>query len=288
VSGYEIHHGTVEVSGARPWFTNLPGDYTTALDGCQVGAISGTLWHGIFENDQFRRSYLTQAAGVAGRDFIPAVGTCFAAARQAQFDALADAIDASLDTGRCLSHPTRPHPRDTADRTAWRWPGASGRTHLYPRCECGPGCEPPSRGRRRSGSRQGLCVDPVKRGVEFIEVYPVPPGRLVCQVRRQRCPILKVGEIINADQSGDWLAVLADGACIGLALGRSDCAGVGLCCAPSPAAMRCSACLRRRPAAGASRLGSQAVMRPYSRLDVDRVAVLDRSVTVIPSSDDAS
>jgi adenosylcobyric acid synthase len=102
VSGYEIHHGTVEVSGVRPWFTSMPGDDTTALDGCQVGAVSGTLWHGIFENDPFRRSYLTEAARIAGRDFVPATGTCFSAARQAQFDALADAIDTSLDTGALL------------------------------------------------------------------------------------------------------------------------------------------------------------------------------------------
>jgi adenosylcobyric acid synthase len=102
VSGYEIHHGTVEVTGVRPWFTSMPGDDTTALDGCQVGAVSGTLWHGVFENDQFRRSYLTEAARIARRDFVPATDTRFAAARQDQFDALADAIDASLDTGALL------------------------------------------------------------------------------------------------------------------------------------------------------------------------------------------
>jgi adenosylcobyric acid synthase len=103
VSGYEIHHGAVEVSGGvRPWFTGMPGDDAAALDGCQIGAVSGTLWHGIFENDVFRQSYLTEAARIAGRDFAPAAHTCFAAARRAQFDALADAIDASLDTDALL------------------------------------------------------------------------------------------------------------------------------------------------------------------------------------------
>ncbi len=103
VAGYEIHHGVVEVSGARPWFTSQPcGDAATALDGCQAGAVSGTLWHGIFENDAFRRSYLTETARLAGSDFVPAAGTCFAAARQAQFDVLADAVGSSLDTDALL------------------------------------------------------------------------------------------------------------------------------------------------------------------------------------------
>jgi adenosylcobyric acid synthase len=103
VSGYEIHHGVVEVSGGRPWFTSRPsGEEATALDGCQAGAVSGTLWHGIFENDAFRRSYLAETARLAGRDFVPAAGTCFGAARQAQFDALADAIAGCLDTDALL------------------------------------------------------------------------------------------------------------------------------------------------------------------------------------------
>jgi adenosylcobyric acid synthase len=102
VAGYEIHHGRVEVGDGRAWFTSSPGDTGAALDGCQAGPVSGTLWHGIFENDEFRRSYLADIAEVAGRDFVPACGTRFAAARQAQFDALADAIDSSLDTAELL------------------------------------------------------------------------------------------------------------------------------------------------------------------------------------------
>ncbi len=102
VAGYEIHHGTVKVTDGQPWFTSRPGDETAALDGCLAGPVAGTLWHGIFENDAFRRSYLVQIAGVAGRDFVPTAGTCFAAARQAQFDALADAIDSSIDTDALL------------------------------------------------------------------------------------------------------------------------------------------------------------------------------------------
>jgi adenosylcobyric acid synthase len=102
VTGYEIHHGTVKVRGGRPWFTSRPGDDATALDGCRAGVVSGTLWHGIFENDEFRQSYLAEIGRLAGCDFVPAAGTCFAAARQAQYDALADSIAASLDTEALL------------------------------------------------------------------------------------------------------------------------------------------------------------------------------------------
>jgi adenosylcobyric acid synthase len=102
VAGYEIHHGTVAVSAGPPWFTSKPEGEGTALDGSRSGAVSGTLWHGIFEHDAFRRSFLAETARLAGRNFVPAPDTCFAAARQAQFDALADAIGSSLDTGVLL------------------------------------------------------------------------------------------------------------------------------------------------------------------------------------------
>jgi adenosylcobyric acid synthase len=103
VAGYEIHHGAVEVRDGRPWFTSRPDDQGAALDGCRAGAVSGTLWHGIFENDEFRRSYLAETASVAGSAFVPAADTCFALARQAQFDVLADTIDQNLDTAALLS-----------------------------------------------------------------------------------------------------------------------------------------------------------------------------------------
>jgi adenosylcobyric acid synthase len=102
VAGYEIHHGTVDVHGGEPWFTTRPGDDGSPLDGCRAGTVSGTLWHGIFENDAFRRSYLAETASIARRDFVPATDTCFTAARQAQFDELAVAIDSNLDTGALL------------------------------------------------------------------------------------------------------------------------------------------------------------------------------------------
>jgi adenosylcobyric acid synthase len=98
VTGYEIHHSVVEVHGGDGWFTSQPGG-GAALDGCRAGATRGTLWHGVLENDAFRRAYLAETARLSGRRFEAAPGTCFAAARQAQFDRLADAVAGHLDTG---------------------------------------------------------------------------------------------------------------------------------------------------------------------------------------------
>ena len=98
VTGYEIHHGAVSVRGGEPWFTSEPEGAGTPLDGCRSGPVSGTLWHGVFENDAFRQAYLSGVAERAGRDWVPVHGTSFTAARQAQFDVLADAVERHLDT----------------------------------------------------------------------------------------------------------------------------------------------------------------------------------------------
>ncbi len=101
VAGYEIHHGEVGVTGGSPWFTSAPGG-GDALDGCRLGSVDGTLWHGVLENDAFRQAYLSEVALAAGRDWTPVPGTSFEAARRAQFDLLADAVERHLDTGALL------------------------------------------------------------------------------------------------------------------------------------------------------------------------------------------
>jgi len=93
VAGYQICHGIAEVtdpagSGSEPF-----------LDGCRRGAAWGTSWHGIMENDEFRRAFLAEVAALAGRDFTPAPGTEFAAVRQARLDVLGDLVADHLDTG---------------------------------------------------------------------------------------------------------------------------------------------------------------------------------------------
>jgi len=90
VAGYQIHHGIAEVTdpAAEPF-----------LDGCRRGAVWGTSWHGVMENDEFRRAFLAEVAALAGRDFTPAPDTDFAAVRQARLDALGDLVAGHLDTG---------------------------------------------------------------------------------------------------------------------------------------------------------------------------------------------
>jgi adenosylcobyric acid synthase len=87
VDAYEIHHGIVSVEGGEPF-----------LDGCRVGAVWGTTWHGAMENDGFRRAFLKDVAETAGRDFTPAPDVGFAALREATFDALGDLVEEHLDT----------------------------------------------------------------------------------------------------------------------------------------------------------------------------------------------
>jgi adenosylcobyric acid synthase len=87
VRGYEIHHGVVTVDGGEPF-----------LDGTSVPGVWGTTWHGIFENDEFRRAFLTRVAAQTGRRFEVAAATDFAAVRQRRLDALGDLVADHLDT----------------------------------------------------------------------------------------------------------------------------------------------------------------------------------------------
>src|SRR5207237_9564338 len=56
----------------------------------------GTTLHGLFEQDGFRATFLTEVGRRAGKTFVPA-GVSFSAAREAQFDRLADVLEAHLD-----------------------------------------------------------------------------------------------------------------------------------------------------------------------------------------------
>jgi adenosylcobyric acid synthase len=86
VNAYAIHHGRVTVESGEPF-----------LDGAHVAAVSGTTWHGIFENDGFRRAFLSQVAADAGRRWLPGDVT-FASVREARLDALGDLVEEHLDT----------------------------------------------------------------------------------------------------------------------------------------------------------------------------------------------
>jgi adenosylcobyric acid synthase len=92
VHGYEIHHGRVYVDG-----DSFFGD------GCARGSVAGTLWHGLFENDGWRRAYLTEIAHLANKRFVVDNEHNFAARREARLETLADLIDEHLDTSALLS-----------------------------------------------------------------------------------------------------------------------------------------------------------------------------------------
>jgi len=95
VHGYEIHYGRVARSGDP----ELVDD-----EGSDNGTVLGTHWHGLLENDGFRRALLRRVAADAGRDgFTAAPDTAFAAERAAQLDLLGDLVAAHLDTA-ALEH----------------------------------------------------------------------------------------------------------------------------------------------------------------------------------------
>jgi adenosylcobyric acid synthase len=91
--GYEIHHGRVARCAEATWF-----EEGGVPEGYQRGQVYGTHWHGLFDNDDFRRRWLIAAAAAAGRDgFVVADDTNVAARRDAQLDLMSDLLDAHLD-----------------------------------------------------------------------------------------------------------------------------------------------------------------------------------------------
>ena len=96
VTGYEIHHG--RVSGGVGWL-HLDDVYGAEDEGAVEpgeARILGTSLHGLFEQDGFRAAFLTEVGRRRDKTFVPA-GVSFAAAREAQFDRLADLLEAHLD-----------------------------------------------------------------------------------------------------------------------------------------------------------------------------------------------
>lgn len=95
VTGYEIHHGRVvsAPSSAPTPLIEHPGE------GADAGPVLGSHWHGLAENDAFRRLLLTRLAAQAGRaGFAVADDTSFAAERARQLDLLGDLVEHHLDT----------------------------------------------------------------------------------------------------------------------------------------------------------------------------------------------
>ena len=106
--GYEIHHGQVVRSGAADWLgAHIPV-------GLRRDAVFGTHWHGLFDNDELRRAWLTEAAAAAGRSgFVVADDVDVTESRDRQLDLMAELLAAHLDVDAVLELldrgvPTRP------------------------------------------------------------------------------------------------------------------------------------------------------------------------------------
>ncbi len=97
-SGYEIRHGVVDRRGGDPL---LRADDGTD-EGCRIGNVIGTSWHGLFEDDGLRRALLGRIARERRRTFVPGE-TSFADTRESRLDALGDLIAGHLDTAKLMS-----------------------------------------------------------------------------------------------------------------------------------------------------------------------------------------
>jgi adenosylcobyric acid synthase len=98
-TGYQIHHGRVAPRTATPGWVHLDDAYGVEDDGAvepNEARFLGTTLHGLFEADGFRAAFLTELGRRRGKTFVPA-GVSFPAARRAQFDRLADLLEAHLD-----------------------------------------------------------------------------------------------------------------------------------------------------------------------------------------------
>ena len=113
VGGYEIRHGRVRADavdahagggdGDRDRQRHRTGESLFIADdgereGCRLGAVLGTSWHGVLEHDGFRRALLEHVGRLRGRRFVAGTGS-FAAAREARLDVLGDLVENHLDTG---------------------------------------------------------------------------------------------------------------------------------------------------------------------------------------------
>lgn len=99
VEAYEIHHGVAELVGPAADVRAEP-----FLDGWRVGQVWGTIWHGAYENDAFRRAWLSEIADVTGSSWRPDPSApAYGARRETMINTLADAIEEHVDLDLLLA-----------------------------------------------------------------------------------------------------------------------------------------------------------------------------------------
>ena len=117
LTGYEIHHGRLTRCAEAGWFdlnTGPADEPDSEPQGIMRGAVFGTHWHGLLDNDDFRRAWLTRVADAAGRTGFVVADTNVAARRDAQLDLIAELLASHLDVEAVLAlldgpPPRRPH-----------------------------------------------------------------------------------------------------------------------------------------------------------------------------------
>jgi adenosylcobyric acid synthase len=88
LSGYEIHHGQLTRHAEDDWLSV----------GIRHDHVYGTHWHGLLDNDELRRRWLTDTAQAAGRDdFEVAADIDVTARRDGQLDLMADLLGEHVD-----------------------------------------------------------------------------------------------------------------------------------------------------------------------------------------------
>ncbi len=102
LSGYEIHMGRTEFVGpVFPAFaiTRRSGEPVDFADGVvsENGLVLGTYIHGIFDNDEFRRSLLDALRLRKGLPALAGQTLTYSAQKEAAYDRLADLVRANLD-----------------------------------------------------------------------------------------------------------------------------------------------------------------------------------------------
>ena len=86
-------------SGEANWF-----EVDGTAQGYVRGGVFGTHWHGLFDNDRFRREWLSSAAALAERPGFHVAGDVNVGARRdAQLDLMADLLAAHLDVEAVLA-----------------------------------------------------------------------------------------------------------------------------------------------------------------------------------------
>ena len=103
--GYEIHHGQLARSTEADWLGV----------GIRRGAVYGTHWHGLLDNNDFRRRWLTEVGPPA---FVVAGDVDVPARREAQLDLMANVLTAHVDVGAIVALLESGPPKRPTIRTA--------------------------------------------------------------------------------------------------------------------------------------------------------------------------